>query len=405
MIRSLSIRNYKSVSELDIDLGRVNVFIGANGCGKSNILEAIAFAAAAATDRLDNEFLASRGVRVPEHPRMMRSAFAKEAMNINVEVSIKYESQAGPFSLGFTLVNDNRSPYSKWSDGFQVQYPNDWAKTELRDVNDQSPEERSVLIKRLAAASARVDAFLIYSPEQSALRTFSVDSQIQPLGIRGEGLFRLLTVMASQPGHEDLQAINREMCLLDWFDSFDIPEQTPFGERSLKIRDRYLYDSLEYITQRIANEGFLYVLFYFALLISSDTPKFFAVDNVDVSLNPRLCQELIRRMNKLAVEHDKQMILTTHSPSVLDGIDLRDDEQRLFVVFRNTDGRTRCRRIEYKEPLPDQEPVRLSEAFLRGYLGGLHRQARQQGQELRRYPQPTTAGNRLHDRPQERSRL
>jgi AAA15 family ATPase/GTPase len=64
MIREIRIENYKSIQKLKLELGRVTVLIGENGCGKSNILEAIALSAAAACDRLDNEFLAPRGIRV-----------------------------------------------------------------------------------------------------------------------------------------------------------------------------------------------------------------------------------------------------------------------------------------------------------------------------------------------------
>src|SRR5580658_4933814 len=76
MIRKVRVENYKSVPDLTLDLGRVTVLIGANGSGKSNILEAIALASAAAQDKLDNEFLIARGIRVTE-TRFMRSAFGK----------------------------------------------------------------------------------------------------------------------------------------------------------------------------------------------------------------------------------------------------------------------------------------------------------------------------------------
>jgi AAA15 family ATPase/GTPase len=66
MIQEITIENYKSIQSLSIELGRVTVFIGENGCGKSNILEAIALGSAAAADKLDNEFLAPRGIRVTE---------------------------------------------------------------------------------------------------------------------------------------------------------------------------------------------------------------------------------------------------------------------------------------------------------------------------------------------------
>jgi AAA15 family ATPase/GTPase len=79
MIRELHINNYKSLHELTLNVGRFNVFIGENGCGKSNLLEAIALAAAAAADKLDHEFLTSRGIRVTE-PQLMRSAFSNESL-------------------------------------------------------------------------------------------------------------------------------------------------------------------------------------------------------------------------------------------------------------------------------------------------------------------------------------
>ena len=120
-----------------------------------------------------------------------------------------------------------------------------------------------------------------------------------------------------------------------------------------------------------SNEGFLFLLFYFALFISDITPKFFAIDNIDASLNPRLCRRLMQELVELAKKHDKQVIFTTHNPAVLDGLDLEDDEQRLLVISRNQLGYTKARRILGPKPLEGQEPVELSEAFLRGYIGGL----------------------------------
>ena len=66
MIREISIANFKSVQSLQLDLGRFNVLIGANGCGKSNILEAITFGAAAPIVQLTNEFLSTRGIRMTD---------------------------------------------------------------------------------------------------------------------------------------------------------------------------------------------------------------------------------------------------------------------------------------------------------------------------------------------------
>lgn len=77
MINQLKIKNFKSIVDLTLPLGRVNILIGSNGCGKSNILEAISFGSAAAQDRLDYEYLINRDVRMSD-PEFMVNAFDEE---------------------------------------------------------------------------------------------------------------------------------------------------------------------------------------------------------------------------------------------------------------------------------------------------------------------------------------
>ena len=74
MIESISIKNYKSVVDVNIPVGRFNVIIGANGSGKSNILEGIAMGAGACANKLDFEYFANRGIRIVE-PQLMLPAF------------------------------------------------------------------------------------------------------------------------------------------------------------------------------------------------------------------------------------------------------------------------------------------------------------------------------------------
>jgi AAA15 family ATPase/GTPase len=110
VIREISIQNYKSIQNLELELGRVNVFIGENGAGKSNLLEAIAIASAASAGKLDNEFLASRGVRVTQ-PELMRSGFKKRSISRPIEIIVKGESGS---RVRFVINNDN-TLYSKWT--------------------------------------------------------------------------------------------------------------------------------------------------------------------------------------------------------------------------------------------------------------------------------------------------
>ncbi len=55
MLKSFKVESFKSLENVEVELGRVNVFIGANGSGKSNLLEAIGVLGAAANGRVDDE--------------------------------------------------------------------------------------------------------------------------------------------------------------------------------------------------------------------------------------------------------------------------------------------------------------------------------------------------------------
>jgi AAA15 family ATPase/GTPase len=406
MIQEITIENYKSIQSLSIELGRVTVFIGENGCGKSNILEAIALGSAAAANKLDNEFLASRGIRVTD-PQLMRSAFDVSNLTKEIKASFKYDKYENNDIINCSLNHRNNS-YSRWLGKNSIdlkrkklnkEYELLKKNIEQNDLQDLevnlesmfqvSAEEKKPEVlkifqrmtnfeKRMSDLEGNIElsekyhsSFLIFCIEFTELREFTKEGQIEPLGINGQGLFKYLRYLSQPQFKEKLDEIKEKLELIDWFEDFDIPDNLYPGERILKIKDRYLDPDLEYFDQKSANEGFLFLLFYFCLFIGEETPKFFAIDNIDSSLNPLLCRRLIEEIVELAKKHDKQVILTTHNPAALDGLDLHDEEQKLYVISRKLSGHTRADQVFPPKAPEGKKPVRLSEAFLRGYIGGL----------------------------------
>ena len=126
-----------------------------------------------------------------------------------------------------------------------------------------------------------------------------------------------------------------------------------------------------------ASEGALYVLFMLVLALHPKVPKFFAVDNFDQALNPRLATVLTAKFCELILDSDpqKQVLLTTHNPAVLDGLNLMDDRIRLFAVNRNysTKGATEVRRITVSQDIidADEQGLSLSNLWKMGRLGGI----------------------------------
>ena len=406
MIENIRIRNYKSIVDLTLDLGRFNVIIGTNGCGKSNILEAITMASAASQNKLDAESLKNRGIRETE-PQFMMNAFDDIELDSNNSViQIDIRSTENPEGTSAIIGYSNQE--RKWrnngdisdeaygiiiskevheilkgfiekskeseSTTFDKEFNDflsnnrykDWLAFVRNEKNVTKEEIEKKFGKSFLEAPTYAN-YISFRPVEKVLRDFN-DYTTYPLGNKGEGLFQYLKELSKNESNKGLfEEINKGLKILDWFDGFNIPDGLLSNEYKLSIGDKFLKDSLHYFDQRSTNEGFLYLLFFLTLFNSKDTPQFFAVDNIETSFNPGLCQSLTKYLIKATKEKEKQVILTTHNPFVLDGMDLSDDEVRLLVCRRDIDGHTKIERVKYRE----DRKMSLSELWMSGLIGAL----------------------------------
>lgn len=388
MISNLTIKNFKSVVDVSLPLGRFNLLIGANGCGKSNILESIAMGAAASSNKLDYEYFANRGMRVVE-PQFMLPAF--EGVDADIISIDATDGMTATFSCNLHYNKDSKP--AKWVDDSMSFYE---LISLFKERTNEVPGKVSDLIKTLEELAKKqgddvilnirvsqnekgfsirtalpdLEQFLIYSLEETKLRKADDSNRTYPLGRHGEGLFAYLKELAQRPNAMDIfNEIKDNLKVLDWFDDMQVPSGQLSSEFNLKLKDSYLAETLNIFDQRSTNEGFLYLLFYFTLVISDETPRFFAIENIDTAFNPKLCHEVIKRLVALTKKHNKQIIATTHNPAILDGLDLRDDEQKLMVVQRSIDGYTKVRTLKKEEVV--NSDLSLSQLWLRGFIGGL----------------------------------
>ena len=90
-IRKITFGNFKSLYNASFEPGKVNVFIGANGSGKTTILEAIGLLSAAMTDRVDSSSLQRKGVRL-SIPSLYKSSFKDlKRQRSMIDLSLEWE--------------------------------------------------------------------------------------------------------------------------------------------------------------------------------------------------------------------------------------------------------------------------------------------------------------------------
>jgi predicted ATPase len=388
MIAQIHIQNFKSIPDYTLELGRINVLIGENGAGKTNILEAFATASAAADGTLEIEDLYTRGVRIAK-PSITISSFLQrktiQDVTLTLTASIVASSEGdGVPQLKIRLFPDAGNIDSGW----RVESPIkglEWTLQELltlglsQDAAQDFLKKVSILRIRHPEAvilQKQLKSFCIYDLNPLALRGIQNTSRRMPLGINGENLDVFI--------EELTQAQRRELVryskFIPWFSNLFVDPQDELKFKGHKLgrstsrlyfRDRFMKKGNNVFSAENANEGILHILFYLALFLSDKTPPIFAIDNIETALNPQLCRELMKSLVAMAKAHDKQVLITTHNPAILDGLDLHDDDQRLVVIHRNDQGHTVGKRIKLK-PQPGGEPrYKLSELWMRGHLGGL----------------------------------
>jgi predicted ATPase len=418
VITHLEIKGFKSLVDVSIELGAVNVFIGANGSGKSNLLEAVGFLSAIIGLGPETESLRYRGIREGYPSSFCASLKGQEQLQLSLAMEdeemryfVKLEpnqshptrwhiiEERGSFedSGSFVRLNDHFTVVGMGGEPPIPLHVNPqllnrscarYALTISSISKKNRPKPNLSLTaqedwRRISSLEEpnlfdQVASMAIFAPGTSQLRGSRTDIQREPLGLGGSGLSQaideMLRMEPEKLGPFDLDDVYE---LIDWADSLSIDEATHNGEATrLRIGDRFMGNGHKTVSLVEASEGALYVLFMLALVGHKESPPIFAVDNFDQALHPRLARALTRLVSEQVVDDGtRQMLATTHNPLVLDGLDLLDDRIRLFTVDRDPTGASQVRRVLVTEELMAKadEGFSLSQLWTTGRLGGVPR--------------------------------
>lgn len=392
-IKRLKIEGFKSILNAELNLGKLNVFIGTNGAGKSNLLEAIAILSASTEGGIDHERIARRGARLSS-PDVFRSAFKnkKRRATFNIEAEVD--------DLTYKMLLHSVSEFSYHSESLKfgteklAGRSGNGAKVNSKSI-DKIEQSRSILNvyrafeqpKKIEKSLKALEDFAIYAPATPILRGVTSDSSLKtPLGLYGGNLANAIKDIADSRINKYEGEIFRFFELLDWFKSFGvtskvnsrlISEHIKLGKNILRFKDKYMSEKFNNLYAYDVSEGALYILFVITLLIHKDAPSIIALDNIDNALNPGLVTTLMENVDELVESQDKQVLMTTHNPTTLDGIDLFNPDHRLFVVQRNRNGETEFNQIKPKDGISKEDwqeqyfGMKLSEIWLSGALGAL----------------------------------
>jgi predicted ATPase len=404
MLYTISVEGFKSIRKLEnLELGQVNVFVGANGSGKSNFLEALGVLGAAAGGRVDDQALQRRGVR-PGVPTLYKSSHRGKPYRLFITLSATWKTGEENARYTVGLSNPIKEPRPAWDyrteslfrNGEQImgRAPRGTTFLGQREYPPRSDTGFAALIRGRAECKGApadllsvLEGFAIFAPTTPILRGIAPDPASRvPVGLFGgqlsEAIETLLDPRADRFGSLELDEL---LELLDWVASLSVvptsrrflSPSVPSARLVVRFEDTWMREGRNVLSGYDASEGAMYVLFTLVLALHPEAPRLLAIDNFDLAMHPLLARALTKLFCEqvLVSENQRQVLLTTHNPVVLDGLNLRDERIRLFTVDRH-EGMTQIKPLRVTEALLqelEQKHVTLSDLWVTGRLGGVPR--------------------------------
>lgn len=393
-ISQITIKSFKTLGEATFNPGQVNVFVGANGSGKTTTLEAIGLVSAALTDRIDINSMNRKGIRLSV-PRLYKSNFAdltRASSTIGFGIKWEHDGDTYDYSVNLNVPNEKeaamRDTWRYHSEQFTQNGVNLCGRSGASQT-DYDPyiglflQEKNLSANAARDAIAQLRDYCIYQPNTQTLRGTQIDPyQNSPLGLCGGRLAEAIDVLLKKDEEDEYflgdLPMDDVLDLIEWASEINVaaPKKTsinssvPTARQVIEFQDHFMRPGSQF-TAYDASEGALYVLFLLCLALHPDTPPVFAVDSFDHAMHPRLAQATTRLFCDTLIKSGKTAFITTHNPLVLDGLNLGDDRIRLFAVNKNrNNGHTSLERIQIKEDLLDKG-FSLSRLWIEGRLGGV----------------------------------
>ncbi|MGU3492895.1 ATP-dependent nuclease [Xanthobacteraceae bacterium A53D] len=307
-IESITVENFKAIEATTIPIGNVTILVGPNGSGKSSALQAIHWAARAASyikPKDTSEVLLFERIDYLPSSEPLRTAHKGELKSGRDSTPVTVKFQHAPLAADADKLVATVEIYgARNKGGITAHISGDSAVTPYK----QRTTFITAYIPGLAGLSERET--LLAQPQ---LRRQAASGDAG--GVLRNVLLNLATKTSKEEADEGQHRLNRLDALVSSVHpGFSL--KVKFDDREdYNISASYTYGGGDPRSLETAATGVLQVVQIFAYIILF-RPKLVLIDEPDAHLHPDKQERLIEALEKAATEFDTQIILTTHSPSI-----------------------------------------------------------------------------------------
>lgn len=372
MLTRFEIDNFKSLVGFSLPLSRFNCLIGLNGAGKTTVLQALDFASHVMSGEV-KDWLNARGWSAADlASRLGNKSNIELALELDIDgLLLRWEATFNRVRLACTreevkvkssiLEGARQYEIIVRVDGaiYELKSGKYWHRSESADpsqwneipfiyegslLSQLKDNQLSPLLRELRERIKAIRSLDLLSPEQLRRKTRLADLA-DDIGSGGQQLGAFIHQL--KPAERDQLLLNLQRYYpqvtkihtsvlrggaikLELHESYQATAQD--GQESLLAQDM--------VTEaRHINDGMLRLL---AILAQQFSPyQFVLFDEVENGVNPEITEALVDAL----VSSSKQLLVTTHSPLVLNYLEDEIARQSVLLIYKRPDGVSRAVRL------------------------------------------------------------
>lgn len=327
MITSLTIENFKAHRSTTIQLGRLTVLVGPNGSGKTSVLQALGLLGKLVTQRAESVF---QGAADPW-------VIARKSAATAVRVAASGSFAGRAWRASFALTPADPAP----SGTMPLNVLCAWTPTEGEDGQASGPTARigaglggSFWASLGSARMFRFDARLVAAPSYSNEEQPSIDD----VGSNTAAVLAATKLSDDDRFKTIVEALQK---LVPGIKRVRIkPARTvaPLRGSFIEVMGYQVifdFEDAADVSATAVSDGTLVSLALLTMLFSEQRPGLVLLDDIEQGLHPTAQVALMQQLARtLELFPDLQIIATTHSPFILDGV----SPEQVLVFFRRDDG-------------------------------------------------------------------
>lgn len=380
MLNRISIRGFKSLTDVELHLPRLAVLAGPNAAGKSNVLDAIQMLARSGTQRTLGDALddpirgfPSEAFTLPSGglPALLKARSARFTIESDLEIPATAGTNIDRVRYRMGIDIDPDAGVLSLADEYLARTAKNWepkGNARIETVNGEihvrrtggggAPRHEPLGVNHTYLSDTRLSGTSYplfdtvrgelaswrthYLDPQTAMRNPAPPREVSDIGVRGEHLAPFLYGLKTRREREFLAVRRALRDVIPAVTGLDVDLDTKRGTLDIQIeQDGTTFSS------RVISEGTLRVLALCVIAVTSNR-GLIAFEEPENGVQPQRLDRIAELLTSVARRGGSQIIVTTHSPGFIAAMLARataDSDQIGLFSVKHEARRTVVRRL------------------------------------------------------------